>query len=138
MDRQLDPHGSTYRLRYETRWGHRFPGGLWLLGLLLVPIMVAALGSALYRNDIETELTDRALQELESEGITKIHVVFEARDATLDVPYGVEVPPEELERAIELVEAIDGVRVVNASDAALRGAAVVSHWVSIQEGSLAT
>ncbi len=135
MDPQLDPKESAYRLRYETRWGHRFPGGLWLLGLLLVPIMVAALGSALYRNDIETQLTDQALDVLEAEGITRIHVVFEARDATLDVPYGVEVPPAELERAIELVEAIDGVRVVNASDAALRGAAITTRWVSFQEGS---
>ena len=136
MDPQLDPNESTYRLRYETRWGHRLPGGLWLLGLLLVPIMVAALGSALFRNDIETQLTDQALEALEAEGIDKIHVVFDARDATLQIPYGVEVSPADLARAVKVVEAIDGVRVVNASDAALRGAGTVSS-LPIHHGWLA-
>lgn len=122
MDPQVDPHNATYRLRYETRWGHRFPGGLWLVGLLLVPIMVAALGSALNRSEIEADLTDRALEALADEGIVQIHVVFEARDATLDIPFGVDVPPGQLERAVEIVEGIRGVRVVRASESALNSA----------------
>lgn len=122
MEQQNRPVGAERTIRYQARWGYKFPGVLWWVALLVVPIIFAALVSAYNRKSVETDLTDRSLIALEEAGLDEIHVVFEARDGTLDVPLGVEVTEEELARAVEIVVGVEGVRVVVARDGSVQGA----------------
>jgi len=92
------------------------PGALWLIGLVVVPTLFAAGATVVGRNQLEKTLTDQAVSALAEGDLSAIHVVFEARDATLEVPFGVEVTGEQVDRAKSLVEAIEGVHVVNAPE----------------------
>lgn len=112
MDPQADPANGAQRVEYVTRWGYRYPGPLWLIGLLVVPILFAAGATVVDRGKMEKSLTDQSLAVLDDAGLGDIHVVFEARDATLQVPFGFEVTQAELDRAATLVEGVEGVRVV--------------------------
>lgn len=123
MEPQNSPGGAQRTIRYQARWGYKFPGVLWWVALLVVPIIFAALVSAYNRSSLETDLTDRSLTALQEAGLVDIHVVFLGRDATLDVPFGVDVTEEELDRAVKIVEGVEGVRLVMARDGAIQGGA---------------
>lgn len=123
---QNRPVGAERTIRYQARWGYKFPGVLWWVALLVVPILFAAFVSSYNRSDLETDLTDRSLTALEEAGLDEIHVVFFARDATLDVPLGEDVTQEELDRAVEIVEGVEGVRTVQAREGSVQGSAAPS------------
>jgi hypothetical protein len=117
MDLEVPP------TRYATTWGYRFPGVIWWVALVIIPILFAALGSAMNRGSIEADLTSRSVTALQEAGIENIHVRFEVRDASLDVLHGVNVAEDELARAKRIVAAIDGVRIVTAANNNPQGAA---------------
>ncbi len=112
MDPQVDPTNGQQVVRYQQRWGYRYPGPLWLIGLLVVPILFAAGATVVERGNLEKTLTDNSLVVLDEAGLGDIHVVFSARDATLEVPFGSDVTQAELDQAAQLIEDVDGVRIV--------------------------
>ncbi len=122
MEPQDVPAEAERTIRYRERWGFKFPGVLWWVALLIVPIIFAALVSAYNRSSIEVQLTDQSIAALAKAGITDIHVVFEARDATLDIPFGVSVTAAQMDAAVEIVEGIEGVRIVVANRESIEGA----------------
>ncbi|MGL5811619.1 MAG: hypothetical protein ACRCYQ_16890 [Nocardioides sp.] len=98
--------------RAVVRWGWRLPGPLWLVGLVVAPVIFAAGATVTDRGRMERELVRAGLAALEREDLDRLHLIFEARDATVEVPAGVEVTSADLARAKAVLEAIDGVRVV--------------------------
>lgn len=126
MEHQNRPVGAERTIRYQARWGYKFPGVLWWVALLVVPILFAAFVSAYNRDELETDLTNRSLTALEEAGLDEIHVVFFARDATLDVPLGEDVTQDQLDRAVEIVEGVEGVRSVQAREGSVQGSAAPS------------
>ena len=116
MDPQAGRDNGTQTIRYVSRWGFRYPGPLWLIGLLVVPILFAAGATVIDRTQMEKRLTEQAVTLLDEQGLDEIYVVFEARDATLEVPFGAEVTAPDLDRAATLVEGIVGVRIVRTGE----------------------
>lgn len=116
MDPQAGPRSDGQIIRYQSRWGYRVPGPLWLIGLLVVPILFAAGATVVDRSQMEKSLTNKAVSALDKAGLEQIHVVFQARDATLEVPLGADVTQAELDRAEQLIAEIDGVRIVETGE----------------------
>lgn len=121
VEHQNRPVGAERTIRYQERWGYKFPGVLWWVALLVVPILFAAFVSSYNRADLETDLTTRSLTALDEAGLDEIHVVFFARDATLDVPFGEDVTQEELDMAVKVVAGVEGVRSVQAREGSVQG-----------------
>ncbi len=72
---------TTYReVEVDARWAHRGLGGAWWLGLLLVPLLLAALLTALKGGDIEDELSAKVNATLDAQGITDRTVSVDGRD----------------------------------------------------------
>jgi outer membrane protein OmpA-like peptidoglycan-associated protein len=92
------------------RWGHRSPGGLFYLAILVVPLLLAAAFTTLQGNDLEAGLQKRTHSALQSHGIKGAKVEFDGRDATVRLP-------KRLPRGMDhgdvksVVTGVDGVRV---------------------------
>ncbi|MGL5808667.1 MAG: OmpA family protein [Nocardioides sp.] len=108
---------TVYDRETETRWGQRNPGAPWWFALLAVPLVLAALAALTGRAGIEDDLTDAATSSLSDADLGEIAVEFDGRDATLSVPDGTDVSEADLDSARTAVEDVDGVRVVDVSDA---------------------
>lgn len=85
-----DPSSSvttTHReVETDTRWAHTGLGGGWWLGLLLVPLILAALLTALKGGDIEDDLSARVGAALDAQGITGSTVTADGRDVEVTLP----------------------------------------------------
>jgi outer membrane protein OmpA-like peptidoglycan-associated protein len=104
-DSQSDPDATA-----STGSARRRPGLVWLIAALLVPAVLAALLIVTRTGPTEDDLRDRSLAALEASGITGARVDFSGRDATVVVPAGADA-----DQAREVVAAVDGVRVANAT-----------------------
>ena len=82
----------------------------------MVPILFAAGATVVDRSQMEKSLTNKAVAVLDEQGLETIHVVFQARDATLEVPFGSDVTQAELDRAKKVIGEIEGVRIVQAGE----------------------
>jgi len=107
----------------DTRFAYRNLGWPWLLALLLVPLILAALLAGLRGGKIETNLHDRSLAALQGAGMSGVKVDFDGRDATLKAGAGAagrRLTAEDLDQAKGIVEGVDGVRVVDVDTAGLK------------------
>src|SRR6266545_1644978 len=107
----------------DTRYAYRNLGWPWLLALLLVPLILAALLAGLRGDKIETNLHDRSLVALQGAGMSGVKVDFDGRDATLKAGAGAagrRLTAADLGKAKGIVEGVDGVRVVDIDTAGLR------------------
>lgn len=108
----------------ETRFAHKNLGWPWLLALLLVPLLLAALLTGLRGGDIESDLKDRSLSDLKAKGIDAdgIDLDFDGRDATLKAASGAGLSKADLDKAKDVVADVEGVRVADVDTAGLAGA----------------
>lgn len=99
----------------DTKFAHKNLGWPWLLALLLVPLLLAALLAGLRGGDIETDLKDRSLSDLKAEGIDTdgIDLDFDGRDATLKAASGAGLSKADLDKAKDVVADVEGVRVAD-------------------------
>jgi hypothetical protein len=108
-----DASGSTTPEEYDrvtdTRFAYRRLGGPWLLALVLVPLVLAALLGALRGDKIEADLQDRSLVALHAAGLDGASVQFDGRDATLSAATGSGLSTADLGTAVAVVEKVDGV-----------------------------
>jgi outer membrane protein OmpA-like peptidoglycan-associated protein len=92
------------------RWGHRSPGGLFWLAILVVPLLLAAAFTAVRGDDLEADLQKQTLSALKSHGIKGAKVEFDGRDATVKLrprlPRGMDHGDIQ-----SVVTGVDGVRV---------------------------
>lgn len=107
----------------DTRFAHKNLGWPWLLALLLVPLLLAALLAGLRGGDIETDLKDRSLSELKAKGIDAngMKLDFDGRDATLKAAAGAGLSKADLDKAKDVVADVEGVRVADVDTAGLAG-----------------
>ncbi len=68
-DPQVDPTNGQQVVRYQQRWGYRYPGPLWLIGLLVVPILFEPAPTVVERGNLEKTLTDNSLVVLDEAGL---------------------------------------------------------------------
>ncbi|MGH3713595.1 MAG: OmpA family protein [Micromonosporaceae bacterium] len=99
------------RTRHEV-WTPRKRLLPWLLGLLLVPALIALLVLWLSAQGIEDDLTTRSNAALSEAGLPDVDVAFDGRDATLSG-----VPEGQQDQALEVVKGVEGVRVAKVSGA---------------------
>jgi hypothetical protein len=92
----------------DTRFAHRNLGGAWLLSLVVVPLVLAALLTVLRGDTIEADLQERSLTALQAAGLDSVAVEFVGRDALVTGAPG--VSGADLGRAREVVVAVEGVR----------------------------
>ncbi|EON25194.1 MULTISPECIES: OmpA family protein [Nocardioides] len=110
------PTGTTHDRRTDTRWGHRNLGGPWWLALLLVPLLLAALLTAVRGGDIGDDLRGRALTALKGAGFDGVDVDASGRDLTLSAADGSALSAADADKARDLVADVDGVRVASLGD----------------------
>lgn len=87
-------------------------GAPWWIAVLVVPLLLAALSTAVRGGPIEDDLTTRTAAALDDAGLLGVDVDFSGRDATLTVPASVNG-----DEAIRVVEGVEGVRTVTLGDA---------------------
>jgi outer membrane protein OmpA-like peptidoglycan-associated protein len=124
VDRDDASYSSThtdYERDTDTRFAYRNLGWPWLLALLLVPLILAALLAGLRGGKIETNLHDRSLAALQGAGMSGVKVDFDGRDATLKAARGAAgLTAADLDKAKGIVEGVDGVRVADVDTAGLK------------------
>ncbi|MGL5827805.1 MAG: OmpA family protein [Nocardioides sp.] len=101
----------------DTRWAHKNLGGLWWAALVAVPLLLAALATVVSADPIASDLRSDSVAALESKGLANVDVSFEGRDATVKPADGKAVGAGDLDRALDIVKSVTGVRVA-AIDAA--------------------
>ena len=99
--------GASTPPRTVTRRVRRGIGGWWVLALILVPLVVAALATWTTHGSIEDDLHQRTMASLSDHGISGVTVEFSGRDAVLTIPAGVDPG-----KAKELTKDVSGVRAV--------------------------
>ncbi len=122
QDNEVRTTRTTVEHDTESRWAHKNPGGLWWLALAAIPLVLAALGSVVRADGIETDLKVSSLAALKAQGMDDVSVSFDGRDASLSLPSGSTLSGEDLERARALVADLDGVRVADADVSAAEAA----------------
>lgn len=103
----------------DTRFARKNLGWPWLLALLLVPLLLAALLAGLRGSDIESDLKDRSLSDLKAKGIDAdgIDLDLDGRDATLKAASGAGLSKADLDKAKDVVADVEGVRVADVDTA---------------------
>ncbi|MFC0625012.1 channel-forming protein ArfA/OmpATb [Kribbella deserti] len=86
----------------------RRPGLLWLLALLLVPVLIAAVVFAVRSGPDEQDLHRRSMEALAAAGITGAKVEFTGRDARVSIDADID-----LEQVRQIVAEVDGVGTVS-------------------------
>lgn len=101
------PGGASTPSHTVTRRVRRGIGGWWVLALVLVPLVVAALATWTTHGSIEDDLHQRTMTTLADHGISGVTVEFSGRDAVLTIPAGVDPG-----KAKALTKDVSGVRAV--------------------------
>ncbi|TWP37893.1 OmpA family protein [Leekyejoonella antrihumi] len=96
------PGGKTVTKRVR-----RGLGGWWVLALILVPILVAALATLTRHNGIQNDLKHRTQSALSAGGVDGAKVSFSGRDATITV-----APGPNSKKAKTIAKRVTGVRTV--------------------------
>jgi len=119
---ELEPGETRIRRTTTTDYEGRAAWLPWLVALLLVPPLLAALGLLWPRPGVERDLTARSAAALAAGGFASAAVSFDGRDAAVTgVPAGAE------QRALDVVSRVDGVRVARIGT----GAAVRTETVDV-------
>ena len=94
----------------DTRFAYRNLGLAWLVAVLVVPLVLAAVLAVVRGDKIEDNLRDRSMAALSSAGLFAAGVGFDGRDATLNTPTDAPLSEAALDRARDIVADVDGVR----------------------------
>ncbi|WP_265442756.1 OmpA family protein [Flexivirga meconopsidis] len=80
----------------------------WLLGLILVPAVLALITGLVRHGSIEKDLKGRTTEALKAGGVSDAGVKFDGRDGTITLPDGADAA-----KAKSLAKNVDGVRVAD-------------------------
>ncbi len=106
---------TEYERETDTRWGHRNPGMGWLLALLGIPLLLAALAAFTGHSALESDLGKASVSALADsgvQGLDGVDVNFSGRDATVNLPDGVSLSAGDRAK-VEAALTGAGARVVN-------------------------